>query len=109
MTDFIVVLVTAGSSDEAERLAYDLVEHRLAACVNRIPRIQSIYRWEDNIEKSEEELLLIKTHQSLFPELEKRIREIHSYSVPEIIALPLIAGSHPYLQWLGDQVSAEDA
>src|ERR1051325_2638035 len=105
MTDFLVVLVTAASAEEAERLARDLVDHRLAACVNRISPIESIYRWQGKIEKSKEELLLIKTHQSLFLQLEKRVREIHSYEVPEIIALPLIAGSDAYLKWLGEQVA----
>ena len=104
MTEFIVILVTAGSTEEAERLAHELVENRLAACVNRIPSVQSIYRWEGRIETSQEELLVIKTRQDLFPTVEKRVREIHSYSVPEIIALPLIAGSDPYLQWLRDQL-----
>src|ERR1051325_4984926 len=100
MTEFIVVLVTAGSAEEGDRIAHELVEERLAACVNRIQRVQSIYRWEGKVENSQEELLIIKTRQDLFPRLESRIREIHSYSVPEIIALPLSQGSAPYLQWL---------
>ncbi|HEY7166933.1 MAG TPA: divalent-cation tolerance protein CutA [Candidatus Binatia bacterium] len=105
MTEFIVIFVTAGSPEEAQRLARYLVENRLAACVNRISRVQSIYRWEGKIETSDEELLIIKTHKNLFPEVERSVRENHSYSVPEIVALPLIAGSVPYLEWLGGQVS----
>jgi periplasmic divalent cation tolerance protein len=109
MRDFIVVLVTVGSVADGDRLAQALVEERLAACVNRLPGIQSIYRWEGKLEQSVEELLLIKTRKALFPALEKRVRELHSYAVPEIIALPVVAGSVPYLQWLGDQTLGETA
>ena len=107
MRDFIVVLVTVGSVADGDRLAQALVEERLAACVNRLPGIQSIYRCEGKLEQSVEELLLIKTRKALFPALEKRVRELHSYAVPEIIALPVVAGSVPYLQWLGDQTLGE--
>jgi periplasmic divalent cation tolerance protein len=105
MKEFIVVFVTAGSSAEGERLAHALVEDRLAACVNRIRGVQSVYRWQGKIEQSEEELLVIKTRKELFTALEKRVRELHSYSVPEIIALPLIEGNEAYLRWLEEQVS----
>lgn len=105
MQEFIVVYVTAGSSEEGEKLARTLVEERLAACVNRIKPVQSVYRWQGQVEQSEEELLIIKSRKDLFPPLEKRVRELHSYAVPEIIALPLIAGSAAYLGWLRDQVS----
>ena len=105
MQEFIVVLVTVGSAAEGERLARSLVEERLAACVNRIPGIQSVYRWEGKLEQSEEELLIVKTGKELFTALEKRVRELHSYSVPEIIALPLIDGNAAYLRWLEEQVS----
>jgi periplasmic divalent cation tolerance protein len=104
MHDFIVVYVTVGSPAEGERLARTLVEEKLAACVNRIAPVQSIYRWQGEIEQSEEELLIIKTRKTLFTALEKKVRELHSYSVPEIIALPVIAGSDDYLRWLGEQV-----
>src|SRR5512144_977376 len=106
MVDFIVVYVTAGSAAEAENLAQALVSEKLAACVNRIGSVQSTYRWQGQVEQSEEELLIIKTRKELFPALEKRVRELHSYSVPEIIAVPLLAGSAGYLGWLGEQVSA---
>jgi periplasmic divalent cation tolerance protein len=105
MQDSIVVLVTVGTAEEGERLAHALVEGRLAACVNRIPNIQSVYRWEGKVEQSQEELLLIKTRSGLFAALEKKVRELHSYDVPEIIALPLVAGNEAYLRWLGEQVS----
>jgi periplasmic divalent cation tolerance protein len=105
MHEFIVVFVTAGSSAEGERLARALVEERLAACVNRIAGVQSVYRWEDKVEQSAEELLVIKTRAERFAALEKRVRELHSYSVPEIIALPVVDGSESYLHWLGGQVA----
>jgi periplasmic divalent cation tolerance protein len=104
MYEFIVVFVTAGSSAEGERLARALVEERLAACVNRIAAVQSVYRWEGKVEESTEELLIIKTREDLFTALEKRVRELHSYAVPEVIALPIIKGSESYLRWLGEQV-----
>ena len=105
MREFIIVFVTVGSPAEGERLACSLVEDRLAACVNRIHGIQSVYRWEGKIEQSEEELLVIKTRKELFAAVEKRVRELHSYSVPEIIALPLVEGNQTYLKWLEEQVS----
>jgi periplasmic divalent cation tolerance protein len=105
MREFIVVYVTAGSLDEADRLARGLVEERLAACVNRIGPIQSVYRWEGKLEQSEEHLLIIKTERDLFSALEKRVRELHTYSVPEIVALPIIDGSQEYLRWLGEQTA----
>lgn len=105
MQEFIVIYVTAGSTSEASRLARALVEERLAACVNQIGPIQSVYRWEGNLEESVEQLLIIKSRKDLFPALEKRVRELHSYSVPEIVALPIIDGSPDYLRWLGEQVT----
>lgn len=109
MQEFIVVYVTVGSAEEAERLARSLVEERLAACVSRIKSIQSVYRWQGKVEASEEELLVIKTKKELFRRLEKRVRALHSYTVPEIIALPVIAGSAPYLRWVREQVSGAGA
>jgi uncharacterized protein involved in tolerance to divalent cations/8-oxo-dGTP pyrophosphatase MutT (NUDIX family) len=103
--DFLVIFVTVGSAAEGDRLARALVEERLAACVNRLPSVQSVYRWEGKVEESAEELLVIKTRKILFPALEKRVRELHSNTVPEIIALPIIAGSEPYLNWLEEQTA----
>ncbi len=105
MQEFIVVYVTVGSAEEGKRLAHALVEERLAACVNRLASVQSVYRWQGKVEQSEEELLVIKTRRELFARLEKRVRVLHSYSVPEIIALPVIEGSEGYLAWLSEQVS----
>ena len=104
MEEFIVVYVTVGSADEGERLAHTLVEERLAACVNRVGPVRSVYRWQGKVEQSEEELLIIKTKRELFERLKTRVQELHSYSVPEILALPVLQGSEPYLKWLGQQL-----
>ncbi len=100
--DFIVVLVTAPDEDGAAKMAETLVEERFAACVNIIRDIRSIYSWEGKIEDDREVLMVIKTKKDLFEPLKKRIQEMHPYSVPEIIALPILAGSPDYLRWLGD-------
>lgn len=98
-----VVLVTASSQQEAITIAQSLVEAQLAACVAFMP-IRSIYRWQGQLYNEEEWQLVIKTDLAQFPTLEAKIRELHSYEVPEIIALPLVAGSQPYLQWISEQV-----
>jgi periplasmic divalent cation tolerance protein len=107
MKEAIVVYVTAGSPAEGERLARALVEEGLAACVNRIGEIHSTYRWQGEVEQTQEELLVIKTIKELFPALEKKVRQLHSYSVPEIIALSITQGSEEYLSWLRDQVRSK--
>lgn len=99
-TDAIVVFMTAASVEEAERLAEMLVGGRLAACVQILPEMKSVYRWQGKIERQPEVLLIAKTTRSKFPELERRVRAAHSYEIPEIVAVPVIAGSAPYLQWL---------
>jgi len=104
MKEFIVAYVTVGSSAEGESLARALVEERLAACVNRVRAVQSTYRWQGKIEESEEELLIIKSKKALLDKLQTRIKELHSYSVPEFIVLPIIEGSEDYLRWLDEQV-----
>ena len=100
MSDLIVVLVTCGSEEQATNIANSLVEERLAACVNIISPIRSIYRWEGKIWDEKEWMLIIKTQKKKFEELEKKVKSLHSYSVPEIIALPMVEGSTPYLKWL---------
>ena len=104
MNEFLVVFVTVASPDEGDRLAHALVEERLAACVNRVGSVQSVYRWQGQVAQSGEELLIIKTKRELFDRLKKRVQDLHSYSVPEIIALPIVEGSESYLQWLGEQL-----
>lgn len=100
MSGFSVVFVTAGSEQEASRVGRTLVEERLAACANIVPRIRSIYRWKGDLCEEEEVLLIMKTRSSLFPSLMKRVMELHSYEVPEIVAVPLGAGLPAYLDWV---------
>ncbi|BAU12251.1 divalent cation tolerance protein [Leptolyngbya sp. NIES-3755] len=101
-----VILVTAASKTEAEKIARSLVTSKLAACVTLFP-IQSIYTWQDQIEQSEEWQLIIKSDLDRFPDLEAKIRDLHSYEVPEIIALPIVAGSQSYLHWMSQQVTPQ--
>jgi periplasmic divalent cation tolerance protein len=96
----IVVLVTCGSEEEALKIANTLVEDRLAACVNLVSPIRSIYRWEGKIWDEKEWLLVIKTQKQTFEEVEKKVKSLHSYSVPEIISLPILEGSLSYLNWI---------
>jgi periplasmic divalent cation tolerance protein len=100
MSDPIVVLVTCGSEEEALKIANALVEVRLAACANLVAPIRSIYRWEGKIWDEKEWLLIIKTQKNKFEALEKKVKSLHSYSVPEIVGLPIVEGSSSYLQWI---------
>jgi periplasmic divalent cation tolerance protein len=100
MTEALVVITTTETQQDAERLAHLLVERELAACVQILPSITSVYRWQGKIEQAAEALLLIKTTREAYLELESTIRENHSYQTPEIIALPVEAGSDGYLDWL---------
>jgi periplasmic divalent cation tolerance protein len=100
MTEIVTVLVTVGSEEEAVGIARAVVEERLAACANLVPGIRSIYRWKGEIWDTEERLLIIKTRATLFASLQSRIRQLHSYDVPEIVALPITAGSADYLDWV---------
>ena len=106
-TDAIVVFMTAAEGQEAVRLADALVEKRLAACVQILPDMRSVYRWQGKVERQREVLLIAKTVSSRFEELEKEVRALHSYETPEIVAVPLLAGSAPYLAWLETSVSVE--
>ena len=96
----LVVLMTAPDRDEANRIAEMLVNSRLAACVQVLPEIHSVYRWKGEVERATETLLLAKTTSDKFDELDRAVREIHSYDTPEIIALPVNAASESYLNWL---------
>jgi periplasmic divalent cation tolerance protein len=104
MTDKRLVLTTAGSAEEARRLAHSLVEQRLAGCVNIVSPMESIYRWEGKVESAQEWLLLIKTTEAAFPRLREAIRQLHSYDVPECISLSIDDGTEPYLKWLDQSV-----
>lgn len=103
--DYGVVLVTVGSQEEAENIASALVELKLAACVNILPIHCSVYMWQGKVNKDKEWQLIVKTKLSQFSALEEKIRELHSYELPEIIALPIVNGSQGYLQWISEQVS----
>lgn len=96
----IVVMITAGSRAEAESLAEMLVTRRLAACVQILPEVLSVYRWQGKVERSSEHLLLVKTTHPRFAELEREVKAAHSYDTPEVIAVPVIAASERYLEWL---------
>jgi periplasmic divalent cation tolerance protein len=104
VTDKIVVLSTCDSEAEAKRVAHHLVEQRLAACVNVLPGARSVYRWKDKIEEAAEFLLVIKSSRDLFPALRAELQKVHSYEVPEVIALPIVDGSEPYLSWLDGEL-----
>jgi periplasmic divalent cation tolerance protein len=104
MTNGKLVLTTAGSREEAQMIARALVERRLAACVNIIPRIQSIYRWKDKVDEAEEWLLVIKTTTAGFARLRTAIAELHSYEVPECICVAIEDGSEQYLRWIEESV-----
>ena len=103
----IVVLMTAPSSAEAERIAEVLVSQQLAACVQILPGLQSIYVWQGKVQRESEVMVLAKTTQNNFAKLEREIHAIHSYETPEIVALPIVAGSEPYLSWLSCSVGSE--
>ena len=96
----IVVLVTAGSREEAETIGRTLVGERLAACVNVVGPMRSIYRWQEAVEEAEEHLLIVKARAVDLPALEARVRAVHSYDVPEVVALSVAGGSEAYLRWL---------
>ena len=100
MTDKIVILSTCSTDLEAEKLARLLVEERLAACVNIVPRMRSYYRWQGAVESAEECLLVIKSARSLFGPLREALERAHSYEVPEVLALPILGGSAAYLNWM---------
>lgn len=105
MTNKRIVLCTAGSEDEARKIARHLVEQRLAACVNIVPHIESIYRWQGKVESSAEWLLLIKTTAEKFSEVLDAIRQLHSYELPECLSIDIDDGSAAYLEWI-DQSTA---
>ena len=104
MSQPIVILCTCSNEEEAVRLAEALVGENLAACVNILPGLVSVYRWQGKVETAAEHLLLIKSTQHRFADLESRIRQLHSYDTPEIVALSICAGSEKYLNWLQGQV-----
>lgn len=100
------MFVTAGSLEEAELIAKALVGERLAACANIMSPIRSIYRWKDEVQNDLEHLMIIKTRATLISKVEERVKELHTYEVPEVIALPIIAGAKSYLDWIFESTLA---
>lgn len=100
MPDAIVILITASSVKEAKKISEGLLKKRLAACVNVVPRVNSAYWWKGRIEKTSEALLLVKSRRTLIGKLTREVKRLHSYTVPEVIALPIIGGNTNYLKWL---------
>jgi len=105
MTRQLLVLVTTSSKDEAATIADALVSERLAACVNIVSAIESVYRWEGKVVREPEALMVIKTTHERYADLERRVKELHSYSTPEVIAMKIEQGSAEYLSWLSESVS----
>jgi periplasmic divalent cation tolerance protein len=103
--EFVVVLVTTGGAEESDRIASALVEERLAACVNIVGPIQSVYRWQGKLERTAEHVLVIKARRSHFAALTVRVQELHSYDTPEVIAVRLEAGAPHYLNWLAESTA----
>ncbi len=101
---FVVIFVTAKNVSEARKIGRTLVEKKLSACVNILPGVKSFFRWEGKVDAADEVLLIFKTRNSLFKKVEKAVKGLHSYTTPEIIALPVLAGSKDYLKWVGESV-----
>jgi periplasmic divalent cation tolerance protein len=109
MDEVCVLFVTVPNPETGQRIARELVNTRLAACVNRIPGLCSIYQWQGKVEESAEELLMIKTRKSLVEAVTAKVKSMHPYQVPEVIAVPIVGGFGPYLQWIREEtrLSAE--
>ena len=106
MTEYIQVFTTTEKKEDAQKISKEMVEKRLAACVQVVGPIRSTYWWKEKIEEAEEWLCIMKTRNALYRELEKAIKGIHPYEVPEIVALPIVAGSEDYLGWLNQEVKS---
>lgn len=107
MTGKIVLYCTASSHDEAAAIARSLIVLKLAACVQIVPQVQSIYHWKGAVEQASEFLLIVKSRADLYSEIETEIRRLHSYAVPEIVALPIVQGSDAYLDWIDAETARE--
>jgi periplasmic divalent cation tolerance protein len=107
MTDKRIVLTTAGSEEEARKIARHLVERSLAACVNIVPQVTSVYRWQGKVEEAREWLLIVKTTAGAFGAVREAILELHSYELPECLCVAVEDGSEKYLRWIGESVQAE--
>jgi periplasmic divalent cation tolerance protein len=108
MTDKVIVLSTCSSREEAKRIARGLVEERLAACVNIVDGVASIYQWHGKVEESEEVMLVVKSRRDLLGRLQERLAGMHSYEVPEAIAIPVVDGLPAYLEWLDRELQSPE-
>ncbi|MBL8214617.1 MAG: divalent-cation tolerance protein CutA [Bryobacterales bacterium] len=108
-SEFRVVLCTCGSAAEASAVARGLVEREFAACVNIVPAVRSVYRWQGAVEEADEHLLLIKTRADLLAAVEATIRELHNYEVPEVLVLEVMGGSNDYLGWLAANLQVQSS
>ena len=104
MSEHVLVLSTVGSAADGERIARALVERRLAACVNLLPGVLSVYRWQGEVRQEQEWLLLVKTREQALPSLRAALVSLHPYELPELVALPISAGHEPYLRWIDDSL-----
>ncbi len=100
----IVLFITTANAEEAQRIAGVLLNERKAACVNIVPRVDSLFWWQGKLDSAQESLLIVKSKASVLNEIVRLVRELHSYDVPEIIALPIIGGNQDYLEWIGNEV-----
>ena len=107
MADHVIVYITAGAMDEGERIAEALVGERLVACVNIVPALTSIYHWQDAVHRDAEVLLLAKTRRELFERVVAQVEALHSYEVPDIVALPIVGGSDDYLRWIDETTDGD--
>jgi len=98
----VVIFVTAANKKEAEKIAAALIKKKLAACVNIIENVHSLFRWQGKVDSAKEALLIVKTRKTLMNKLIKKVKSLHSYEVPEIIALPIVSGNEKYLKWIDD-------
>jgi periplasmic divalent cation tolerance protein len=103
-TEFVVLLITVANAEEARRIAEVLLKQRKAACVNIVPKVSSLFWWQDEIDSAEENLLIVKTKALQLNEVIRLVKENHSYEIPAIIALPIVGGNQDYLDWIGEEV-----
>ena len=103
----VVIFITTGTDEEAHKVAEALLKNRDAACVNIVPRIRSLFWWQDKLDSAQESLLIVKSKASLLSEIVRLVKEVHSYDVPEVIALPIIGGNPDYLDWIGKEVKQD--
>jgi len=101
---YIVLFITTATAEEAQRISRVLLEQRKVACVNIVPRVNSLFWWQDKLDSVDESLLIVKTKVSLLSEIVSLVKELHSYDIPEIVALPIIGGNQDYLEWIQKEV-----